>query len=151
MLEFKGFLLIRTSYEMYASSDGVHHQSNDFYALDTDTFELLRDPEQLGFERWNYGYVGHSFNQLLASLNGTVYAVDHGDAYPRAVRLRQLDGEAADVIGIPRETGNNTTGVSVGGFESSAAAGTLLITGNSADLEAAGSDESLLTAEARDA
>ena len=88
---------------------------------------------------------------MLTSLNGTVYAVDHGDAYPRAVRLRQLDGEAADVIDIPGETGNNTTGVSVGGFESSAAAGTLLITGNSAGLEAVASDESLLSADARDA
>lgn len=151
MLEFNGFLLIRTAHEMYASSDGLHHQSNDFYALDADTFELLHDPEQLGFEWWNYGYVSHSFNQFLASLNGKVYAVDHGDAYPRAVRLRQLDGEAVDVIDIPGEIGNNTTGVSVGGFESSAAAGTLLITGNSADLEAAAADESLLSVGARDA
>lgn len=145
MLEFEGYLFIRASHEMYASGDGVHHQSNDFYVLNTDTFEQLSDPAQLGFDRWNYGYVSHSFNQFLASLNGKVYAVDHGDAYPRSVRLRQFDGEAVDVIDIPGETGNNTTGVSVGGFESSAAAGTLLITGNSVDLKAAASDESLLS------
>lgn len=97
MLKFKGFLPIRASREMYASSGGARRQSNDFYALDTDTFELLRDPGQLGLERWDNGYVSHSFNRFLALLNGTACAV----------RFRQLDGEAVDVIDILGEADNN--------------------------------------------
>ena len=97
--------------------------------------------EQSWYEVMNirYGYVSHSFNQFLIAEDGKLYRLDHGDAYPRGAVISKCDQSDISSCGyqiiwpIQGETGNNTTGVSVGGFEK---AGKYLVTvGNSCTQE----------------
>lgn len=76
------------------------------------------------------GYTSHSFAQELAvDPNDQIVSADLGDAYPRAVKLTrygqraQFDAGAAvpdltvNILEIPGETGDNITGVLLGGLE----------------------------------
>jgi hypothetical protein len=75
------------------------------------------------------GYVSHSFNQFIqVDTDGSILAVDHGDAYPRAIVLSQYEDKAGsdkfvsscDSVNIKSFSGtigSNYTNASVGGFE----------------------------------
>ncbi len=120
------YLLIRTCHEMYKSSDGYHHQANVTIQVDTQTMKVT-DSFTKG-ANIGVGYVSHSFNQFIKVENNKIVAVDHGDAYPRAIVLVKSNKEItngifqglcthSELLSIPGSTGDNTTGVTIGGFE----------------------------------
>lgn len=136
------YLLIRTCHEMYKTEDGYNHQANVTIQLDmetmtiTDSFTYITNLED--------GYVSHSFNQFIKVENGHIIAMDHGDAYPRAIALIRYGSDVSggkfggrfsgnctstDILAFPGETGENATGASAGGFEISPTA--YLVAGNS--------------------
>ena len=110
------FLYLHTSHLMYRRADGLRHQSNfsfDIHIPTMTAFESIR------------GYVSHSFNQFVLADGADVVRLDHGDAYPRALRLSRFDGaagwftescETAEILPIYGQLGANFTGVTVGGF-----------------------------------
>lgn len=76
------------------------------------------------------GYTSHSFAQELAvDTNDQIVSADLGDAYPRAIKLTRygqraefdagarIPDQTIDILEIPGETGDNTTGVTLGGLE----------------------------------
>ena len=115
--QYEDNLIIRTSHEMYTSSDGLNHQSNFSIELNINTMEIIYN---------SYGYVSHSFNQFVKVKDNEIVTVDHGDAYPRSVVLVKHIKDSSfyypqsfeyDVLPIFGNTGNNYTGCTVGGFE----------------------------------
>lgn len=116
MAEYGEELVFHTSRERYTTDDGLNHQSQLTLIVDTSTMRVTND---LG--RFQSNHVSHSFDQyVLFDDNGHVL-VDHGDAYPRSIVLSQAGGsgyETVDLFKIPGIIGANTTGVSIGGFES---------------------------------
>lgn len=124
MDEYGGILYIHTSHKMYKTGDGINHQANMSFAINEETMEF----ESSLTEVWNLeiGYVSHSFNQFIKVDSTGVYRVDHGDAGPRSVVLtkgpvgsvRVVD-RSLDLVEIDGESGDNETGISVGGVEMS--------------------------------
>ena len=128
MTEADGYLYIRTCHEMYKSADGLNHQANVTFSVNTATMKVAD-----GFaEVYNIagGYVSHSFNQFIAVDDGRLVGVDLGDAHPRAVVLCRTKDKVENgkffsywgfdnvsLFSIPGATGANCTGVTVGGFE----------------------------------
>lgn len=133
------YLLIHTSHEMYTSSDGYNHQANVTIEVNMDTMEITDSFTNVMNE--SVGYVSHSFNQFVKIEGNRMITVDHGDAYPRSIALIQYPTDIStgkfqsyscsitNVLPFPGETGQNTTGASVGGFEISDSS--YLIAGNS--------------------
>lgn len=135
------YLIIRTCHEMYTSSDGLNHQANVTIQVNIDTMEIT-DSYTVSMNS-DYGYVSHSFNQFVKVDNNKIVAVDHGDAYPRAICLMIYPNDMSDgtfqasydsyvnvinVLSFAGSTGDNTTGASVGGFDFSSSS--YLIAGN---------------------
>ena len=134
-------LYIRTAHEMYASSDGLHHQANVMISVRISDMTVTDQLTKV----WNrnYGYVSHSFNQFVLVDGNDLLAVDHGDALPRSVVLFKYSAPAGqetfysrtsyvNALPIVDSTFHyNDTGVSVGGFEASS--DHYLIAGSSAD------------------
>lgn len=141
MEELGGELHVRTSHLMYKDSNGIAHQSNVHIVVNESTMAVKDSMTyKLNQQQTNYGYVSHSFAQRLAALSGSMYALDQGDTYPRAVTIKRLGatGNNATVLAIRGTLGNNSTGVTLGGFESSASAQTLLGTGVTYDQSGTG-------------
>lgn len=128
--EAGGYLYIRTCHEMYAAKDGRNHQANLTFSVRIDDMQITDNPN--GYKVWflsSTGYVSHSFNQfILVDSGDRIITLDHGDAFPRAVVLCRFGapagqeiftGDVQDVslFDIPGTTGNNYTGVTVGGLE----------------------------------
>ncbi|MGN1481473.1 leucine-rich repeat protein [Porcipelethomonas sp.] len=137
MTETGGMLYVYTCHEMYKSSDGYHHQANMTYVMDIEIMEIIQSYYDV--MNLSYGYVSHSFNQFIQTDGEYVYRVDHGDANPRAVSITRCgtDDKITNVsyikpLPINGGYGDNSTGVSVGGFELSS--GNCLIAGNSVDM-----------------
>lgn len=117
-------LIVRISHQMYTASDGLRHQANATFLIDSTTMAWTG-----GF--WGvmnvgqYAYVSHSFNQFVQVQGNDVLFVDHGDAYPRAVVLARAANIAdgfyrttpTTLLGLQGETGENYTGTTVTGFE----------------------------------
>lgn len=76
-------LIIHTARIMFKGSDGVRHQSNISFEINTETMAV----------KSVYGapYVSHSFNRFVKFKDGNLYFLDLGDAYPRAATLRIQD------------------------------------------------------------
>jgi len=141
MVQCGDMLYIRTSHKMYRSqNDGLHHQANLTFSVKISTMEVT--DQHTAVSRFGFGYVSHSFNQFLTCRGTTLLAVDHGDAYPRAVvlsRCAKPGGEetfsgyadTVEVLPIQGEIGDNRTGVSVGGLEATATS--YLVAGCSVD------------------
>ncbi|MGN1403308.1 MAG: leucine-rich repeat domain-containing protein, partial [Ruminococcus sp.] len=135
MTETGGTLFLHTSHLMYKSSDGYNHQANMTLAVDENSMVLTQQFSRV----WNIsgGYVSHSFNQFVLTDGSSLYRLDHGDAYPRSVVLTKApissiaSSSNTNILKIAGNTGDNDTGVSVGGF--SMAGGRLLAAGNSVD------------------
>ena len=136
-------LYIRTAHEMYTNpDDNLNHQANVMIAVRISDMTVTDHLTKV----WNssYGYVSHSFNQFVRVDGDTLLAVDHGDAYPRAVVLFKYSAKAGQetfysrttmvsVLNIINSTYHyNDTGVSVGGFEFSST--DYLIAGNAYDM-----------------
>lgn len=126
--EYNGYLYIRTAHEMYTTSDGLNHQANLTLNVRIADMEIT----DAFYNIWNssMGYVSHSFNQFIAVDEGNLVAMDHGDAHPRSIVLFRYFTpagqdefssrcESVEVLPIAGQTGDNNTGVAVGGFECS--------------------------------
>ena len=132
-------LVIRTCHEMYQSGDGLNHQANLTFSVNTSNMSIICSWYNVANVGWG-GYVSHSFNQFIKYDGQRLVAVDHGDAYPRSVCLVQYGPSAFlsnnvavnnvyTLLDIPGAIGDNYTGVSVGGFEVSPS--TYIVVGNS--------------------
>lgn len=119
-------LVVRTCHEMYASSDGKHHQASVTIVVNTSNMSIIGSTYNVANS--SLGYISHSFNQFVHIDNGKIVAVDHGDAYPRSIVLLNYEdaitsgsfspyASATYVFDFEGATGNNYTGASVGGFE----------------------------------
>lgn len=131
-------LFIRTCHEMYQSSDGYHHQANVTIQVDTEAMKVVDSFYDV--MNSSYGYVSHSFNQFILLDQGHIVGLDHGDAYPRAIALLKYiepysssgfvkDCNGVSMLSIDGQTGDNDTGVSIGGFQMSDTS--YLVAGNS--------------------
>ena len=132
MVQCGDMLYIRTSHKMYQNpSDGLNHQANLTFCVQISTMEVT--DRHTAVSRFGFGYVSHSFNQFLALRGTTLLAADHGDAYPRAVvlsRCARPGGEKTfsgyadmvEVLPICGETGDNRTGLSLGGLAATSSA-----------------------------
>lgn len=126
MDDYEDYLFIRTSHEMYASSDGLNHQSN--YTIVVKMSDMTVSDAYSQFE--SMSYVSHSFNQFIkVTEDGVIASVDHGDGFPRCIVLNEHPYSYTEVYKFEGELGQNTTGASVGGFEISDS--NYLIAGNS--------------------
>lgn len=137
MTEVNGRLYIHTCHTMYITDDKAHHQANMTYVINESDMKLADKNYDITNFEWT-GYVSHSFNQFVLSDDNYLYRVDHGDAYPRGVVMSRAKSgadikkiEGITVYDIEGEVGNNYTGVSVGGAESSYS--NILVAGNSID------------------
>ena len=126
-------ILVHTSRERY---DG--HQSQLTIAFNEDTMSLLNADDLGEFQR---NHISHDFNQFVMADGNEFIVVDHGDAYPRSIKVSWLrtealepekrytgeDGwysiinrdlfspsKAKEIFNIPGEIGANQTGVSIG-------------------------------------
>jgi hypothetical protein len=133
-------LIIRTSHEMYTSADGLNHQSNMTFQVNTSTSPMTITDKQYTVYNISTGYVSHSFNQFVDLEGNKLIAVDHGDAYPRSIVLVKYSQDVSsgkfnssctntNILTFPGTIGNNTTGATVGAFE--IAGSNYLIAGNS--------------------
>lgn len=109
-------LYVHTARTMYIHEDGLHHQSNITFAINTKTMK---------WEATEDSYCSHSFDQYVKFKDNCLYLANHGDAYPRSICLTminnygtkeeyQSDVNAFEFLG---EIGNNSTGATVGGME----------------------------------
>lgn len=126
MDEYGGQLYIRTSHEMYTSSDGLNHQANLTLCVDQESMAVL--DSYYSVMNSSVGYVSHSFNQfVLVDAERNIVTLDQGDAYPRAAVLMKYGTKAGSgkfsgrvtstvVQSFPGQTGNNATGASLGGL-----------------------------------
>lgn len=132
------YLIIQTCHSMYKSYDGLCHQANMTIQLDMDSMKIT--DSQTGIS--GIGYASHSFNQFVLVDGNQMATIDHGDTYPRSVRLTKFakdlssgrfhgTSQAQTVLSIlrGRYLGDNVTYTSVGGFESSSSS--YLVAGNS--------------------
>ena len=152
--EYNGYLYIRTAHNMYADANGTNHQAN--LTMNVRISDMVMTDSYSKKMNSRYGYISHSFNQFIAVADGQLVAVDHGDALPRAVVLTryltaagqdkfikdpavvEIDGvlrykyaDTVNVLNIGGASGNNDTGVALGGFEISNSH--YLIAGNTID------------------
>ena len=153
-VEYNGYLYIRTAHEMYADDKGTNHQAN--LTMNVRIRDMVMTDSYSKVMNSRYGYISHSFNQFITVADGQLVAVDHGDAKPRAVVLTryltaagqdkfmkdpaivEIDGvlrykyvDTVNVLNIGGASGNNDTGVALGGFEASGSH--YLIAGNTID------------------
>ncbi|MCD8015631.1 MAG: fibronectin type III domain-containing protein [Lachnospiraceae bacterium] len=136
MTERGGYLYIRTSHKMYASSDGLNHQANVTVLVNESDMTIAEAHYKVASSP--FGYVSHSFNQfVLVDDAGNFVSLDHGDAYPRAAVLNRCAAEVGGgsdyaslkIFSFQGETGDNATGASLGGLEYSSSS--YLVAGNS--------------------
>lgn len=140
VIQSGNYLIIRTSHTMYKSADGLNHQSNMTFQVDTTTAPMTITEKFCVVSNNSNGFVSHSFNQFVGLEGNKLVAVDHGDAYPRSIVLTKYAKDTStgqfhsfctttDILTFPGTIDNNTTGASVGAFEISGA--NYLIAGNS--------------------
>ena len=156
MTEADGYLFVRTSHQMYLSSDGLRHQAN--VTIQFDENKLVITDSYTDVMNSKYGYVSHSFNQFIKTEGNHLVAVDHGDAYPRSTVLTEYQTDftngqfisnmnywknpckSTDLFEFTGEIGDNATGASVGGFEVTDSA--YLVAANSINQEDTSDDRS---------
>lgn len=116
--EENGELVIHTARLRLTSSDGLNHQSQITFVIDSNSM-TLKDSNPLATFQKNH--VSHSFQQfVLFNDNGHVL-LDVGDAYPRAIVIHEMisgvykETELYEIPMIGEENYNNT-GIKVGSF-----------------------------------
>ena len=129
--EYGDMLYLRTSHEMYTSTDGLNHQANLTMAVRESDMTMTDSAYAVAF--YGSNYVSHSFNQfILVDQEKRIVSLDHGDAYPRSAELAVFAAEAGSenitkggskdvtIQSFPGETGANDTGASLGGLAETA-------------------------------
>lgn len=122
MVENGSQLAIYSSRTRLRTEDGLNHQSNILFCIDTENMKNLTDTS-----RFPSYHVSHSFNQFVLGDDSGYVLLDHGDAYPRSVVIQKMkaprgktentETKEADVLTISGKIGDNSTGVTLGGFE----------------------------------
>ena len=127
--EYDGTLYVRTCHKMYDHGDGLNHQDNMTFCVREADMKILGNSEV------SAGYVSHSFNQfLMVDAEENIVTLDHGDALPRSAILRRFpkkpgngtlyydtgNSDELDLKVFSGETGDNTTGASLGGLAETA-------------------------------
>ncbi|UVI31029.1 copper amine oxidase N-terminal domain-containing protein [Paenibacillus spongiae] len=111
-----GLLAVHTARERYLSDDGLHHQSNISFLIQTSDMNVLAKGGQ-----WPSNHVSHSFASYVRFDGSRIVYADHGDAYPRSIVLQTEDaGEITneiDIIKFPGRIGDNYTGGHLTGLE----------------------------------
>ncbi len=128
MVEYNDRLYINTCHQMLNG-----HQANMSIILSIPYMTMVNSYFNVG-SSGGYGYVSHSFNQLMADDWDYIVSLDHGDSYTRGLVINKSykgNGKPEEKVIYPicGNTGANDTGVSVGGFEVSDSA--YLTAGNS--------------------
>ena len=128
MVASNGKLFIKTSHQMYTSSDGLRHQANLTMLIDTAKMKML--DSQSSVYNYSVGYCSHSFNQFVALDGNNAITADHGDAYPRGILFCRYNnaitkGNVDDVdpfrsFSFTGNIGQNYTGATLGGLAVSA-------------------------------
>lgn len=109
-------LYLMTSRTMFMSGDKLHHQSNISFKINT---------KKMTAKTANESYASHSFNQFAKFKDGSLYLLDHGDAYPRSVELTTVQNYGSEnekinsspMFSLKGDIGDNFTGCRVGGME----------------------------------
>lgn len=112
-------LYVATARQMFLYSDGKRHQSNISFLIDTKTMQEKKAP---------HAYISHSFNQFVKFKDGTLYLLNHGDAFPRSLALSVFEDYAPgmdertsekiqSLCSFQGSSGDNFTGCKVGGME----------------------------------
>lgn len=121
------YLVIRTCHEMYKDKNGDTHQANMTIQVNMETMKVTDIAS--GVSNWETGYISHSFNQFIKIENNQLITLDHGDAHPRSFVMLKYPTDISkgkfsgstckkvDIMKFNGESGENTTGASVGGFE----------------------------------
>lgn len=119
--ETNGYIFIHTSRLRFADKDsGFRHQSQLTVIMDKATLGIRNDLGQ-----FQPNHVSHSFNQFVIADGKKFILADHGDAYPRAIAINELDTESgyykgtSSMFDIPGAQGANCTGVTLGGIAAS--------------------------------
>ncbi|MBQ1341950.1 MAG: hypothetical protein IIY33_05640, partial [Erysipelotrichaceae bacterium] len=121
LFEKDGLLYIRTCHKMFMSEDGLRHQANLRYLINEEDMSCIN--VQCEVSNPNTGYASHSFNQMQCFDDNYYYGMDHGDAYPRGIMLSRMNygrltlSSGGNVYTIDGNTGDNYTGVEIGGFQ----------------------------------
>lgn len=124
-----GIMYLYTARTMYEQADGLHHQSNIGFSIDTQSMKAVE---------CNLSFCSHSFNQIARIADGKIYLADHGDGYQRGINFvsdSAYDSEGAEYgtryvpFKFRGKSGENYTGASLGGMELSK--DNVLITGAS--------------------
>lgn len=111
------YLICHTGRTMFVHEDGLHHQSDITFVVDTRTMKLV--------ENYSQPYSSHSFAQFVQTDGERVYFLNHGDAYPRAVELEIFTNYMTEhasekdvtLFSLMGDIGDNYTGTTVNGFE----------------------------------
>ncbi len=109
-------LFFTTGRTMFQTSDGLHHQSNISFAINTKTMKAYES---------NVTYASHSFNQRARFKDGALYVMNHGDAYPRSMYLsisnnygrKDETSVSTNAFVFQGTLGDNYTGAALGGLE----------------------------------
>lgn len=115
MTQIGSTLIVHTGREMYGM-EGIHHQSNITFVINTQNMTLIDS---------DMPYCSHSFNQFVVNDGSHVYFLDHGDAYYRGLILSSFSAysggyiaqdSAVNLFPFMGATGDNYTGCEVTGF-----------------------------------
>lgn len=102
--------------------DGRRHQGGYIGFLNLDGTPVTKNNTSPIGNTW---FFSHNFDQRLMVVEGTYYALSHGDAYPRALGFSAWSDDPAatsnpsvnvQYFAIPGTTGDNTTDTQTGGF-----------------------------------
>lgn len=123
MTETSGNLYVHTCHEMFQAPDGFHHQANCTFVIQESDMTL--QDSFYGIANFNYGYVSHSFAQLIESDGTNVYRADLGDGMPRGIGFSATKVEEEitlpwlheTLVEIEGEQGENYTGYFLGNMK----------------------------------
>jgi hypothetical protein len=120
MTDQAGILTIHTTRERFTSDDGANHQSNLTIQVEIPAMRMVFQSEAFS-QNPVKNYVSHSLAQFVRHDGGLTVYVENGDAYPRSLYLQTLDSqgnrERTHLLTPPGQVGDNTTGITPGGFE----------------------------------
>ena len=128
-------LVIRSTHLKYKTDDGLNHQSNITFFVDTSSMSLI--------SKYLFaGYCSHCFNEYVTMDNDHVICADQGDAFPRAIAVQIEDKPITDnsgydsfslypVLEFKGSLGDNETYADLGGLEVSSSS--YIVVGNSID------------------
>ncbi|WP_040562981.1 hypothetical protein [Kineosphaera limosa] len=117
-------LVVHMGRGMYRTNDGLRHQSNFTFEVHVPTMAATTFDDAAG-SIWKSPYVSHSFQTLVTTFESSLVLLDHGDAYPRALRMHVFKGypssrdfTAFDVMSFNGAAGDNATGTAITGLVS---------------------------------